>query len=107
MSTVDGLTGPVAVTDDELAAGRRSLRRRLAGGGSGGSRRRARWAGWWFALPALLMYVVFELYPIITAIQYSFYDWDGINVATPVGLGTTRGSSPSRSCSPRSCTRSS
>lgn len=86
MSTVDGLTGPVAVTDDELAAGRRSLRRRLAGGGSGGSRRRARWAGWWFALPALLMYVVFELYPIITAIQYSFYDWDGINLATPVGL---------------------
>ena len=33
------------------------------------------------------MYVVFELYPIITAVQYSFYDWDGISVATPAGLG--------------------
>ncbi len=87
MSTVDGLTGPVAVTEDELEADRRSVRRRLRGGGSGTSRRRARWAGWWFALPALVMYLVFELYPIVTAIQYSFYDWDGINVATPVGIG--------------------
>jgi raffinose/stachyose/melibiose transport system permease protein len=32
------------------------------------------------------MYAVFELYPIVTAIQYSLYDWDGIGVATPAGL---------------------
>ena len=29
-------------------------------------------------LPALVMYAVFVLYPILTSIQYSFYDWDGI-----------------------------
>lgn len=58
-----------------------------------GSRRRARprrarrnWAGWLFALPALVMYGVFVLRPMLATIQYSFYDWDGISVATPVGI---------------------
>ncbi|TQJ09057.1 carbohydrate ABC transporter permease [Lapillicoccus jejuensis] len=49
-------------------------------------RSRAQWAGWLFALPALLMYAVFELRPILTAVQCSFYDWDGISAATPVGV---------------------
>lgn len=44
------------------------------------------WAGWLFALPALLMYVVFVLRPTLAAIQYSFYDWDGVTPATPVGI---------------------
>lgn len=39
-----------------------------------------------FALPALVMYAVFELYPIVTAVQYSFFDWDGISASTPVGM---------------------
>lgn len=56
------------------------------GRGVRSARRRAAWAGWLFALPAAVMYVVFELYPIITSIQYSFYDWDGVGLATPVGL---------------------
>lgn len=86
MSTVDGMTGPIAVTEDELKGDRRSQRRNLRGGGPRSARRRSRWSGWWFALPALVMFVVFELYPIITAVQYSFFDWDGINIATPVGI---------------------
>lgn len=44
------------------------------------------WAGWLFALPALVMYGVFVLRPMLATIQYSFYDWDGISVATPVGI---------------------
>ncbi len=57
------------------------------------SRRRkksARWAGWLFALPALGFYAVFDLTPIINAINYSFYRWDGIGTATPVGLANYR-----------------
>ncbi len=34
-----------------------------------------------------MTYAVFELWPIITSINYSFFDWDGIGAATPVGLG--------------------
>lgn len=87
MTTVDGLTGPVAVADAASGSSRHALpreRRARFAGRSVGSK--ARWAGWLFALPALVMYAVFELYPIVTAVQYSFFDWDGISVATPVGL---------------------
>ncbi|HET7397317.1 MAG TPA: sugar ABC transporter permease [Intrasporangium sp.] len=86
MTTVDGLTGPVDVGDAMARTPRRPWRR---GGGSGGRPlgRRARWSGWLFALPALVMYAVFELYPIVTAVQYSFFDWDGISASTPVGVG--------------------
>jgi raffinose/stachyose/melibiose transport system permease protein len=86
MSTVDGLIAPTDVADEAPAPqARRQWRRRLAG--SPALKSKAAWAGWLFALPALVMYVVFELYPIITAVQYSFFDWDGINASTPVGLG--------------------
>jgi raffinose/stachyose/melibiose transport system permease protein len=47
---------------------------------------RGRWTGWLFIAPALLFYAVFVLRPLASTIQYSFYDWDGITVATPVGL---------------------
>lgn len=57
-------------------------------GGSGALRRR--WAGWLFALPALVMFAVFELYPVATSVQYSFYDWDGISPSTWVGLENYR-----------------
>ncbi|WEH16989.1 sugar ABC transporter permease [Streptomyces sp. VNUA24] len=53
------------------------------------SRRRLRarrWAGWLFALPALAFYGVFNFYPVLMSIQYSFYDWDGIGASTWVGL---------------------
>lgn len=47
---------------------------------------RGGWLGWLFALPALAVYGTFCLYPVLTAVQYSFYDWDGINPATPAGF---------------------
>ena len=47
---------------------------------------KAGWSGWLFALPALVMYAVFVLYPILTSLQYSFYDWNGIGRATWVGF---------------------
>ena len=45
-----------------------------------------RWAGWLFALPALASYAFFDLKPILTSVQYSFYHWDGIGASTFAGL---------------------
>lgn len=42
--------------------------------------------GWLFVLPALLMYAVFVLLPLLLSIQYSFFRWDGIGTMTWVGL---------------------
>jgi raffinose/stachyose/melibiose transport system permease protein len=42
--------------------------------------------GWLFVLPALLMYAVFVLLPLLLSIQYSFVRWDGIGPMTWVGL---------------------
>ena len=86
MSTVDGLLAPADVADDADPGPRRPKRRGPGGSDVPAFGRRARWAGWLFALPALIMFVVFELCPIITSIQYSFYDWDGIGASTPSGL---------------------
>jgi raffinose/stachyose/melibiose transport system permease protein len=44
------------------------------------------WSGWLFALPALIMYLLFVLRPLIYSIQFSFYDWNGITLGTWVGL---------------------
>lgn len=43
----------------------------------------------WIA-PALACYAVFVLYPLGQSVQYSFYQWDGIGPATPVGLANWR-----------------
>lgn len=42
--------------------------------------------GWLFVLPALLMYAIFVLLPLLFSIQYSFFRWDGIGPMTWVGL---------------------
>ncbi|MBQ1011068.1 sugar ABC transporter permease [Micromonospora sp. M51] len=52
---------------------------------------RSRWAraagtGWLYVLPALVMYAVFVLRPLVLTLQYSLYDWNGIGVARWVGL---------------------
>lgn len=79
MSTLDStLAGEVA--DDVRAAQKPSRRRRP----------RRSWSGWLFALPALVMYGVFVLRPTLATIQYSFFDWDGITAATPVGIDNYR-----------------
>jgi raffinose/stachyose/melibiose transport system permease protein len=33
-----------------------------------------------FLLPALLIYAVFALYPMVNALELSFYDWDGVSI---------------------------
>jgi raffinose/stachyose/melibiose transport system permease protein len=57
-----------------LARGRRARRPRSA------------WYGWLFALPAIAVYLVFVIRPLLLTVQYSFYDWNGIGPATWIGL---------------------
>lgn len=42
--------------------------------------------GWLFVAPALLMYAVFVLLPLLLTIIYSFYKWNGVGAMTWVGL---------------------
>ena len=42
--------------------------------------------GWLFVLPALIMYAVFVLLPLLLTVLYSFYRWNGIGPMTWVGL---------------------
>ncbi len=42
--------------------------------------------GLFFMAPAMLLFVVFVLYPIFYIFNASMYDWDGINQAVPVGI---------------------
>jgi raffinose/stachyose/melibiose transport system permease protein len=63
-----------------------------------GHRRHSRWTswlqgvrrqtlvGWAFVMPALVMYGLFVLQPLVLTIQYSLYRWDGVGPATWVGL---------------------
>jgi raffinose/stachyose/melibiose transport system permease protein len=69
------------LTADRLTSPRVSRRTLLARGV-----RRGTLVGWLFVLPALLMYAVFVLQPLVLAVQYSFYRWDGVGPATWVGL---------------------
>ncbi len=48
--------------------------------------RRANWAGWLMVAPALIVYVVFVLQPLVLTVQYSLYRWDGIGASRWVGL---------------------
>jgi raffinose/stachyose/melibiose transport system permease protein len=49
-------------------------------------RPRSAWLGWLFALPAVAVYLVFVIRPLLLTVQYSFYDWNGIGAATWIGL---------------------
>jgi raffinose/stachyose/melibiose transport system permease protein len=42
--------------------------------------------GWLFVAPALLMYVIFVILPLLLTIFYSFYKWNGVGPLTWVGL---------------------
>lgn len=56
--------------------------------------RRARtrqWSGLLWVAPAFGVYATFVLYPMLQSVQFSFYNWDGIGVATPAGLGNWKG----------------
>jgi raffinose/stachyose/melibiose transport system permease protein len=50
-----------------------------------GARRRAV-VGWLFVLPALAMYAVFVLQPLLQTLNYSFYEWDGVGPSRFVGF---------------------
>lgn len=76
--TIRTHTGPPHVRDGVATPAR-------TGRLPGASWRRG-WSGWLFALPALAVYGTFCLYPVLTAVQYSFYDWDGINPASAAGF---------------------
>ncbi|MBB2986306.1 raffinose/stachyose/melibiose transport system permease protein [Terracoccus luteus] len=39
-----------------------------------------------YLLPAFLVYAAFLLYPLVRAVQISFYDWDGLTLASWVGF---------------------
>ncbi|MFC7405497.1 carbohydrate ABC transporter permease [Georgenia alba] len=41
---------------------------------------------YWFVLPAFVVYAIFLLYPLGKAVQISLYEWDGLTLATFVGL---------------------
>ena len=61
------------------ALSRRTLPHRRA-------RRQETTIGWLFAMPALVMYAMFVLLPLVLSIQYSFLRWNGIGPMTWVGL---------------------
>jgi raffinose/stachyose/melibiose transport system permease protein len=44
------------------------------------------WSGLVYVVPALAFFVVFVIYPIIVSVQTSFYDYDGLTLATPAGF---------------------
>lgn len=65
----------------DRAVGRASTSRALLGGA-----RDARLHGWLFLLPALTAYGLFVIWPFITSIRYSLYNWDGVAPAKWVGF---------------------
>jgi raffinose/stachyose/melibiose transport system permease protein len=48
--------------------------------------RREHIVGWLFVLPALLIYAVFVLVPLLLTVGYSFFRWNGIGPMSWVGL---------------------
>jgi raffinose/stachyose/melibiose transport system permease protein len=44
------------------------------------------WVGWLYVAPALLVYAVFVLRPLLLTLEYSLFSWDGIGPSTWVGL---------------------
>jgi raffinose/stachyose/melibiose transport system permease protein len=44
------------------------------------------WVGWAFVAPALLVYALFVMWPLLLTFQYSLFSWDGIGPSTWVGL---------------------
>jgi raffinose/stachyose/melibiose transport system permease protein len=48
------------------------------------------WVGWLFVAPALIVYAVFVLRPLVLTVEYSLFRWDGIGPSTWVGLDNYR-----------------
>ncbi|GBG05755.1 hypothetical protein PAT3040_00240 [Paenibacillus agaridevorans] len=43
------------------------------------------WAGFWFILPATVLFSAFVFYPFVSSIYYSFTEWDSIRPAKFIG----------------------
>lgn len=54
--------------------------------GSRGAPGEPRRIAYLYILPAFLVYAAFLLYPLLRAVQLSFYDWDGLTLASWVGF---------------------
>ena len=50
----------------------------------------AKLSPWLFLAPAILIFVVYVIYPILDSIWLSFYEWDGLGEKTWVGLDNYR-----------------
>jgi raffinose/stachyose/melibiose transport system permease protein len=69
-------------TAASAAAAQRTSRRERRGAPPGEPRR----VGYLYIAPALVVYAAFLLYPLVRAVQLSFYEWDGLTLGTWVGL---------------------
>ena len=63
-----------------------SLARRLAASYRRQAPGEPRALGYLYILPALVVFSAFVLVPFVQGIRYSFYDWDGLSVATWAGI---------------------
>ncbi|EST33500.1 hypothetical protein M877_01420 [Streptomyces niveus NCIMB 11891] len=68
------------------AAGVGGSPRRSGRSSARGEARRRLVIGWLFVLPALAFFCTFVIYPLITAVRYSFYSWNGIGASTWAGI---------------------
>jgi raffinose/stachyose/melibiose transport system permease protein len=50
-------------------------------------KRRERWVALGYIAPAFVVYAAFMLYPLGRAVHLSLFDWDGLRLATFVGIG--------------------
>ena len=72
-----------------LRVGARVGARSVAGRGAGppGEPRRIAYL---YPLPAFIVYAAFLLYPLLRAVQISFYDWNGLTLGRWIGLDNYR-----------------
>ncbi len=70
---------PRQQVEDTRAAPRR-------GRGTGRAPGEPRSVAYLYLLPGFLVYAAFLLYPLLRAVQLSFYDWDGLSLGTWVGV---------------------
>jgi raffinose/stachyose/melibiose transport system permease protein len=71
------LTPPVARAEAPPRAAKAARRAGRRGKG---------WVAWLFAAPAITVYALFVLLPMVRTVQYSFYEWDGIGASPWVGF---------------------
>lgn len=64
----------------------RPSRDRSARGGGGRPPGEPRNVGWLYVAPALAVYAVFLLWPLVRGFWFSLYDWDGLSAGTWAGL---------------------